>query len=200
MFIRFIRGACCAAVLAVLTACASVQPTLEADAVPDAQAAYVSGEFTRVPLTGIAYVVESMDGSNKYLLPMGKDTPRPSAVDRQTVAMKIPPGTYHIVQWVTYATLTKEVFIRSPVANPWMRAPFTLKAGTVFHLGRFTIEGGKSYSYPSVHFEWAVKPQPVLQSEALAAFSLTYPKLAELPFGCLLCSDSVSPVTSSLLP
>ena len=120
---------------------------------------------------------------------MGKDTALPSAVDLQTVAMKIPPGRYHIAQWITYATLTKEVFRRFPLTNPVLNAPFTLKPGTVLHLGRFVIDGGTSARYPVITLQWSVRPLPVKQNEARAAFALHYPKLSELPFDCVLCLD-----------
>jgi hypothetical protein len=198
--IRIIRSATCIGLLGALTACVSVQPTLDTDAVPDPKAAYVSGEFSRVKLTGIAYVVESVDSKTQYLLPMGKDTSLPSAVSLQTVAMQIPAGTYHIVEWVTYATITKEIFRRVPVKNPWLSKPFTLKAGSVLHLGRFSIEGGKTVTYPNVHMQWSVQPQRISLSDAVEAFSLTYPKLANLPISCLLCIDTVLPETGALQP
>jgi len=200
LFIRLIRVAVCLSLLAGLSACVSVQPTLNADVAPNPTASYVSGEFTRVPFTGIAYVVESMDGKNQYLLPMGKDTTLPSAVKLQTVAMEIPPGTYHIVQWVTYATITKEVFRRNPVKNPWLSAPFTLAPGSVLHLGRFVIEGGKTLSYPMVNMHWSVRPEPITLAQAKDAFSLTYPKLADLPLSCVLCLDVPPPATMAPLP
>ena len=197
---RLLRIATCLGLLTGLTACVSIEPTLAADAAPNAKAAYVSGEFTRVPFTGIAYVVESMDGEKQYLLPMGKDTALPSAVKLQTVAMEIPPGKYRIVQWVTYATITKEVFKRNPVKNPWLSAPFTLDAGSVLHLGRFIIEGGKTVTYPHVQMHWSVQPVRITQAEAKDAFGLSYPKLAELPFSCVLCVDVPPPATLTLQP
>lgn len=197
---RLFRCATAIVLLSGLAACVSIEPTLDADITPDAKSAYISGEFTRSKFTGIAYVVESVDGKNQYLLPMGKDTAMPSAVKLQTVAMKIPPGTYHIIEWVTYATVTKEIFRRNEVKNPFMREPFTIKAGNVVHLGRFEVDGTRTTNYPTTYMKWSVVPQPIMQSDAQSAFVQTYPKLADLPFRCVMCVDTVMAAAKAVAP
>jgi hypothetical protein len=41
--------------------------------------------------------------------------------------------------WITYATLTKEVMSRKPIANSPLSEPFNVRAGAVVHLGSYNV-------------------------------------------------------------
>ena len=98
--------------------------------------------------------------------------------------IQVPPGTYAVMQWVAYDPSTRAVEIRLPVDNTVLSKPFTLKPGSVVHLGEFEIEQGKraDRSY------YSIKPAYIASvDEARAAVGKAYPNLATRPFQCLLC-------------
>lgn len=187
MILRFLS---CVLGLSILAGCVSVQPILSADAPVDPDSGYVSGQFSRVKLSGFGLVVKATDGSAEYVMPMGEDSNFPSAVESQTVVMKLPAGTYRISQWVTYATLTKETLTRKSLENSPLSEPFKIKPGTVLHLGRYNLGGNKEFVYNGVNMNFQMNPLPVTQRQVQSAFMLSYPKLAGLPFRCLLCVDT----------
>ena len=176
----------------ILGGCVSVQPILGSDAVADTSAGYISGQFTRVKLSGFGLVVKETVSGAEYVLPMGEDSNLPSAVFLQTVVIKLPPGTYRIAQWVTYATLTKETITRRSLENSPLSAPFKVMPGGVVHLGRYNLGGNKEFGFSGMVMNFSIKPLPVTQREVQDGFTQTYPKLASLPFQCLLCVDTTA--------
>ncbi|MYM86140.1 hypothetical protein GTP91_02985 [Rugamonas sp. FT82W] len=168
-----------------------MQPILSADAPVDPNSGYLSGQFSRVKLSGFGLVVKATDGSAEYVLPMGEDSNFPSAVESQTVVMKLPPGTYRISQWVTYATLTKETLTRKSLDNSPVGEPFKVAPGTVLHLGRYDLGGNKEFVFNGLKMNFKMSPLPVTKREVQNAFATSYPKLADLPFQCLFCVDTV---------
>ncbi|WP_141753139.1 hypothetical protein [Duganella sp. HH101] len=188
MFLRFLV---CVLAFSILTGCVSVQPILSADAPADPNSGYLSGQFSRVKLSGFGLVVKATDGSAEYVLSMGEDGNFPSAVESQTVVMKLPPGTYRISQWVTYATLTKETLTRKSLENSPVSQPFKVAPGTVLHLGRYDLGGNKEIVFNGLKMNFKMSPLPTKQREVQSAFVLSYPKLAGLPFHCLFCVDTL---------
>jgi hypothetical protein len=187
MFLRFLS---CALGFSILAGCVSVQPILGTDAPADSNSGYISGQFSRVKLSGFGLVVKSVDSGSEYVLPMGEDSNFPSAVESQTVVMKLPPGTYRISQWVTYATLTKETLTRKSIENSLGGEQFKINPGTVLHLGRYYLGGNKESVFSGLKMNFNMNPLRVTQREVQDAFILSYPKLASLPFRCLLCVDT----------
>ncbi len=180
----------CTALLA-LSGCANVQPVLPATAAADAASGYVAGLFTRMKARGFAFVVKEVNEGREYTMPLGEDSSLPTEVKDQTVAIKLPPGRYAVAQWITYATLTKEVMSRKPVSSPVLSKPFDVRAGSVVHLGSFDVSQTVQQGYPTTTTYLQIVPRRFTQAEVQKAFAEVYPNLAAQPFRCVLCVDTV---------
>jgi hypothetical protein len=89
-----------------------------------------------------------------------------------------------VMHWVAYEPSTRAVEIRRPVDNNVLSRPFTLKPGSVVHLGEFDVEQGKR---GDTSF-YSIKPAYIASvDEARAAVAKAYPNLASRPFQCLVC-------------
>ncbi|HEY8878961.1 MAG TPA: hypothetical protein VIN03_15435 [Roseateles sp.] len=186
-----LRPLACTLVFALLAGCASVQPVLTLEAAADPGSAYVAGLFTRMKSRGFAFVIRAVDGGAEYLMPLGEDGALPSAVNDQSVAIKLPPGKYVVTQWITYATMTKEVMSRRPISNPVLGQAFVVQAGSVTHLGSYDVSQFIQYGYPTINTQLKIQPRRASTVLVQEAFAAAYPKLAKQPFRCLLCTDTV---------
>lgn len=171
--------------------CASIHPALPSTAKADASIGYVAGQFTRIKSRGYAFVLRSMDSGKEFVMALGEDTSIPSEVRDQTVAIPVPPGTYAVVQWITYATMTKEVSSRQSVTNEQLSKPFTVGPGQVVHLGSHDISEASQRNYPNFSWQYRIQPRPVSEGAVKQAFAQGYPNLAGQPFRCHLCVDTV---------
>jgi len=185
MFFRFIFSVLG---ISILCGCVNVQPILASEAPADITHGYISGQFSRVNLSGFGLVVKEIVSGNEYIIPMGEDTNFPSAINAQTVAVKLQPGTYKVSQWVTYATLTKETIARRSLESSPLSKPFKVNSGSVVHLGSYSLGGNKEISYAGLTMNFRMDPLPVTEIQVYDAFKHTYPKLANLPFHCILCA------------
>ena len=176
---------------AILAGCANVQPVLSVDAALDPAAGYVSGQFSRMKTRGFAFVIKAVDGGAEFVMPLGEDSSVPTAVKLQTVAIKLPPGRYTVSQWITYATLTKEVMSRKAVSGTALDTPFEIRPGSVLHLGSYEVSTENQSSYPRVVHYLQILPLPATEAQVQNAFALAYPKLANQSFKCLMCVDTV---------
>jgi hypothetical protein len=170
-------------VAALLGACAEIQPAVAPASAFDPNAGYISGTFSRASARGFAFAIRSSSGK-EYFMSLGEDTKQPTEVNDQTIVIQVPPGTYAVMHWVAFEPSTKAVEIRRPVDNNVLSKPFTLKPGSVVHLGEFDVEQGKraDTSY------YAIKPAYIATvDEARAAVGKAYPNLASRPFQCLVC-------------
>lgn len=181
----------CALVAACLTGCASVQPVLAPTAAADPNAGYVAGLFTRMKSRGYAFVVRATEGGAEYVMPLGEDASLPKQVTDQTVAIKLPPGTYTVSQWITYATLTKEIMSRKPITGSVLSRPFAVKAGSVVHLGSYDVSEYTQAGYPTITTYMRIQPRRFSEAEVRQAFVAMYPNLAAQAFRCVLCTDTV---------
>jgi hypothetical protein len=185
-----------AAALVGLCGCASVQPVLAPTASADASAGYVAGLFTRMKARGFAFVVKAAGDGREFTMPLGEDSSLPTAIKDQTVAIKLPPGTYTVSQWITYATLTKEIMTRKPVTGSVLSKPFAVKAGDVVHLGSYDVSESVQAGFPVTTTYLRVQPRRATQPEVQKAFAEVYPNLAAQPFRCVLCTDTVGQAPS----
>jgi hypothetical protein len=176
---------------AMLSGCASVQPVLAPTAAVEPGAGYVAGLFSRMKVRGYAFVIRSIDGNAEYNMPLGEDSSWPSAVNDQSVVIKLPPGRYTVSQWITYATLTKEIMSRKAISNSLLTQPFSVSAGSVTHLGSYDISEYVQSGYPAATTYMRIQPRRATQSQVQEAFAATYPNLAKAPVRCLLCIDTV---------
>ena len=188
MFSRLFASA---VALSVLSGCVSVQPILGHETAADPASGYVAGQFSRTKSVGYAYVIKAVDSDAEYTMSMGEDSTMPKAITSQTVAIKLPPGTYTVSKWVTYGTLTKEVVMRRPVTNPILSTPFKIVPGTVLHLGSYSTTTEQEYAYPRTTMHMKIRPIPVTEGDMKSTFALAYPNLASQPFSCLLCVDTI---------
>jgi hypothetical protein len=164
------------------TACAEIQPVVAPASVPDPDAAYISGTFTHARVQGFAFVIRSGQGK-EYFMALGEDARVRTEIEDKVVAIKVPPGTYSVTHWITYAPSSKAVDLRMPVQNKVLEKPFTVKAGDVVHLGVFDIAQGKrgDTNY------YQILPYVGTRNEMHAALAQAYPNLATRPFQCVLC-------------
>lgn len=184
---RHLRLPALALTALLASGCAVIQPVLPAAAAPDATAAYVAGAFTRVSSGGFAFIARNADTGEEYALPLGADTPFPTDVDNQVVAIKVPPGRYAITQWITYATLTKERITKSNVTNAVLSEPFTVAPGSVAYLGNYSVTTTRS----GLSSYFRISPKTVTSADAHAAFVKAYPGFQSQSFTCKLCIDTL---------
>ncbi|MCD2519078.1 hypothetical protein LQ564_22510 [Massilia sp. G4R7] len=177
-----------AILLALVTGCAGLAPTVPGSAPPDPQAGYVAGLFNRQGMS-FAMVLRAVDGGGSYILPMGEDTRWPGDLERSSVAVAVKPGTYTVAEWFTYGTVNKEVISRRPNTIAALQAPFVVKAGAVLHLGEISVAslpvpGPNGYT---AGIELRVSPRATPWREVRGAFERAYPMLASQPASCILC-------------
>ena len=168
--------------LLVAAACAEIQPVVVPSSAVDPNAAYVSGTFTHAKVAGFAFVLRSGEGK-EYLMSLGEDAKMRTQVEDQVVAIKVPPGTYAVTHWISYAPASKAVEMRMPIENKVLAKPFTLKAGEVVHLGVFDIAQAKR---ADMNY-YQILPFVGTRNDAQAALAQAYPNLASRPFQCVLC-------------
>jgi len=171
-----------AALLAATAGCAEIQPVVAPSSALDPSAAYISGTFTHAKVQGFAFVLRSAEGK-EYFMSLGEDAKVRTEIDDQVVAIKVPPGTYAVTHWVTYAPASKAVDLRMPIENRALAKPFTVKAGEVVHLGVFDIAQAKR---ADVNY-YQILPFVGQRSDAHSALANAYPNLASRPFQCVLC-------------
>src|SRR5262249_50451873 len=119
----------------------------------------------------------------EYFMALGEDAKVPTEVEDQTVAIKVPPGTYSVTHWINYAPSSRAVELRLPIQNPVLEKPFTVKAGDVVHLGVFDVAQAKRGDMNYYQILPYVGPRAEMQS----ALARAYPNLASRPFQCVLC-------------
>ena len=186
-----LRHIACTLTFAILSGCASVQPVLAPTATVDPSTGYVAGLFSRMKARGYAFVVRSVEGGAEYNMPLGEDSSWPTGVDDQSVAIKLPPGTYTVSHWITYATLTKEIMSRKPITGSALSQPFAVKAGSVTHLGSYEVSEYVQRGYPTTTTHMRIQPRRATQGQVQEAFAAAYPNLAKQSFHCVLCLDTV---------
>lgn len=181
--------------LALLAGCSNMTPALVPLAQPEADAAYVAGLFSRNKGMNFALILRSADGSREYRMPMGEDSRLPTAIAGNSIAIKVLPGTYTITKWMTYSTMTKELFSSFP-AQEDMAKSFTVAPGTVVHLGSFELESevfhkGIGWNYTS-GYKMCVRPLHASERDVRAAFARAYPLLSTLPITCIACDGKLA--------
>ena len=128
-------------------------------------------------------------------MPMGEDNSLPTPIANSTIAVKVIPGMYSISQWITYATMTKDVITRRSIENSSFSKPFYVAGGSVTHLGSFSIGsttsiGGFDGYWHKILFDARIRPDSATTQEVRSAFIKSYPRLDTPPLICLFCSDS----------
>ena len=169
--------------LALGAGCAQIQPVVAPTSAADPDAAYITGTFTRASMRGFAFAIRNQDGK-EYFMSLGEDRSAPTAVEEQTVAIQVPPGTYAVMHWVAYDTSTKAVEMRRPVDNAVLAKAFTVRPGDVVHLGEFDVQQMKRADTTY----YSIKPAYIAtKDEARGSVAKAYPNLAARPFRCLVC-------------
>ena len=178
--------------LITLTGCANLQPILPKNAPLETNSAYVAGTFSGETYHGFAFVIQSLDNHKKYYLSMSGNQFIGRQQDHLTTAIKIPAGRYTIKQWLTYERLLREVVVRKPVhEHPVLGKPFQLKAGDVLHLGSYDLDEKIERSYASNTYFFFIKSELLTQQMVQEQLSNAYPSLAQQPFSCLFCIDTI---------
>ena len=187
-----LRRLLCAFALAILSACANVQPNLDVDAAPDPQSGYVASQFNKTNYDNFALVIRALDGGQEYVMALGEDSVRLKRLRGQSVAIKLAPGPYVVSDWMLYRTGTQEIIMRKPIVEKSvLSAPFNVSAGSVTHLGVYDLlHGERKLNATVLRTIRQIKPVPLAQSAVEADFKRAYPKLAGLAFRCVFCVDT----------
>jgi hypothetical protein len=190
---RFVLKAALCSIVAVgtllLGGCASIEPTLKADAQPSADAAYIAGSFTRQNSGGFAFAITNLDTQREYGMSLGQDTVLPKDVSDDVVVMKVPPGRYQVTSWYTYGTVNKAKNGTFPIRNPVLSQPFEVPAQSVRFLGKFVARSDHAYGMGALSASWSIEPVPITEAQAREALSRSYSAFGNLDVKCQLCSD-----------
>jgi hypothetical protein len=184
-----------ALVASIFGGCAGVQPVLDTAAAPDPTSGYVAGLFTRMKTRGFAFIVRATDGGAEFIMPLGEDSSLPKEVTDQTIAIRVPAGTYAVTEWITYATLTKEITTRKAVSGVPLNRPFVVTRGSVTHLGAYDVSHSTQVAYPVTTTHLRVQPRRVSEARVREAFAATYPNLGSLEVRCVLCAGATGPAS-----
>lgn len=90
--------------------------------------------------------------------------------DKATM-IQLPAGNYRISSWLTFARLTKERIIRKELPAGREGLEFTVAAGRVRYLGRFSSET----STVGMTIRFSIEPQRISQHELALLFETGYP-------------------------
>jgi len=183
-----VRNLLLSALAAALAVCASIQPVVRTTTSPEPSGSYIAGTFTRSSSGGFAFIVRNVESGTEYGMPLGEDSLLPKDVTDQVIAIKVPPGRYEVSQWITYGTLTKERSSKREIKNPYLAKPFTVEAGSVTHLGKFSVTTAITSGYTN----WSIKPNPMTSQDAKNGFLAAYPSFTSHSFSCRLCTDTLA--------
>lgn len=184
---RLQAGRLAAALTATLAGCASLHPELPPVAVPNGSAVDVAGAFSQNSRGGFGFVLRHAETGVEPTMPLADDGVASQPGERQVVAVRLPPSRDVVAQWITVASLTKEITSRAKVDSPLLSAPFQVDAGTVRHLGDFLQSTGSTDPYPKLRPNWSVRPHAVSRADAQQRFVSSYPAFADSRIVCRLC-------------
>jgi len=176
------------AIAGTLAACASIEPVVRHTASPEPSFGYIAGSFTRSGAGAFAFIIRNVESGAEYGMPIGEDSLMINDFSSLIIAIKIPPGRYEVLHWITYGTITKERLSKSEIKNAYLARPFTVEAGSVVHLGSFSV----ATTLPLGHIEWTIASNPMTSREAKAGFLAAYPTFENHLFSCRLCSDGLA--------
>jgi hypothetical protein len=161
---------------AVGCATVTVQPKVPKSAPLAPAAGYVGGLFTKDTVAGFGFGLRDDRSQREYVL----------AVDEKDVGLiAVPPGTYRVAYWVTWAALTSERLTRKeiPAEIPLGRS-FQVGPGQVMLLGKWAADREMGFGRNT----FTIVPKRISRAEAVVAFRSSYPGFAEAPTSCLLCT------------
>jgi len=170
------------------------EPNLAPDSAPDKASGYVSGQVFvgKSKGLGYAFAIEPVGGGPQYLLKLGAGAQFDSSKNSEGLAaIKLPPGNYQVVTWIVYQTMFDEARFRAPFKNDALIGkPFRISAGSVVHLGNFSISVEERKYAPTPSLLWTLNVIPEMQETSEKKFRQSYPNLAPLPFRCMACLDT----------
>jgi hypothetical protein len=173
---------------AIFGGCAFIQPVVGATATPESTFGYVTGTFTRDGGGGIAFVLRNKQTGEEFSMPLGEDSALPKSVKDQIISIKVPPGSYAVTEWFTYATLTKERGKKNAITNQYLATPFTVDPGSVVYVGNYSVSTARTYSYPTTYIRTTITPKSIKSIEAREAFLKAYPSFGSNAFSCRFCT------------
>lgn len=183
---RLVRSSTVALLLAV-AACVPVQleQAVKQAAAPSAEYGYVAGIFSSDRGSGFAFVL-SDDAAHEYRMAFGNGKALEKR-HRQPNMIALPPGTYSVRFWQTYALIGgSEKMVPTPPESP-LRRSFAVRPGEVVFLGSFSTTtqvffGGRK--------EWTIEFERLAAAEATSIVRFEYPYFRDAPVSCLLCDEA----------
>lgn len=172
--------------LSSVSGCVSDAPMVMTDAPPDPDVGYVAAAMLNLGTRGAGYGlgVIGPDGRKVDLTFDGPMVPE-AAAETRLLMVALPPGTYVLDSLVIFGPL-RNVNGRTALRGGTRRS-FLVTRGQVVFLGRFSARTSGFFSTTCT-----LRSEPTSSGEALAMVRRGYPRMSELPVGCLLCSDPVA--------
>lgn len=161
-----------AAAALMLSACVSVQPVIPVSATPSATMGYVAGVFSASGYGNYGLGITSVKGGEEVVLPFSNlEGPLKSVPGDKATMIQLPAGEYRISSWLTFARLTKERISRKELPAGREGLEFTVTAGRVRYLGRFSSET----STVGMTIRFSIQPQRIAQHDLALLFETGYP-------------------------
>jgi ABC-type Fe3+-hydroxamate transport system substrate-binding protein len=173
------------ACIVLVSGCASIEPALKSNAIPDSSSSYIAGSFTRKSSGGFAFAITNLQTNREYSLSLGEDTFTPKDIDDQVVTIQVPPGRYMVSSWYTYGTLNKAKNSTNKITNPYLSSPFEVSSNSVLFLGRFAA----STSLKDSTITYLIKPERITLTQAREAFFSAYPSFKDIALSCKMCGE-----------
>jgi len=160
-------------VLATSVGCISTQPSLARSAVPAPATGYVGAIVTKDTVAGFGLGLRDL-ADHDYVLPL----------ENGVVLIALPPGTYRVAYWVTFAALTHERLTQQDIPPAESFAtPFVLAPGHVMLLGDLFSDRLGMFSRT-----YTIQTMPISAGDAALKFRTEYRGFAAAPIDCLACT------------
>ncbi len=181
--VRF-RAAC---IVLACCGCAPIQlqPLVSKVDRPVATNGYVAGIFSSDRGSGFAFVLCD-DAGSEYRMPFGNGKVF-ARREMQAAMVALPPGTYAIRFWQTYALNREPIRTQALAPASPLGRTFEVKSGRVVVLGSFATTTTFSFG----RTDWTIRPQPLSAGDAEAAIRREYPAFQAAPVSCLLCDGAL---------
>jgi hypothetical protein len=163
-------------VLALCVGCVQVEPKFPRSASPSPTSGYVGGLFSKDTIVGFGFRLQDEQTKQTYVI---------EVEDKAVAVIAVPPGTYHVESWLTWAALTGEKLTEQviPSGTRFGRS-FDVQAGQVVLLGSWFADRHMGFGSNT----FTINSAPITETEAIGALYAAYPRFVDVPVHCLHCT------------
>ena len=188
---NYINLICVSAVASFFSGCVALSPTESAESTPDEKFGYIASATKTTSKWGHALYATNTETNEDFVLKLGEPASffgNKEDVTAKVTAIKVPPGTYAITQWASYASLTGEISTKKQLdQQSGLEKSFTVDPGMVVFLGQFSTSSDFYASYPYFSHTHRITSKPISFDLARSEFITAYPKFDKLKFTCISC-------------